>query len=328
MKILVVFTGGTIGSFYDGEYISTDKGKPCKLLEMYNTMFVNDINWDTESPYTILSENLDGSILIRLAECVQEALKKDYDGIIVTLGSDTLQYSAAFLSYVLGMDTVPVVLVAANYVPEDKRSNGLKNFAGAVDFIAGRGGRGVFVSYANAGEKCLIHRGTRLMSHVAYSDYLYSLDGKNYGTVSEGKFTENAGYNEVFNSYSYRIVDNSGAESGVLWIKEHPGMLLPHFDDRIKTVLISAYHSGTIYTGSDVFREWSEEAKRRKLPVYLVGQTEGPDYETCRVYKELGIKVLPCMSPVAAYVRLWLENISECRYGMSASISGDIMPVM
>ena len=35
MKILVIFTGGTIGSEASGEYISIDGIKPYKLLQMY-----------------------------------------------------------------------------------------------------------------------------------------------------------------------------------------------------------------------------------------------------------------------------------------------------
>ena len=322
MKILVVFTGGTIGSFFDGEYITTDSGRPYKLLEMYNRNFPNEISWDTVSPYTILSENLDTGTLVKLAECVKKAVNDDYDGIIVTHGSDTLQYSAAFISYILGMDTVPVVFVAANYVLEDKRSNGLVNFAGAADFIRSKAGRGVFVSYANPGGECLIHRGTRLMPHVPYSDYLYSLGGKYYCRSDNSGI--NPCYGEVFNSLHYEIADKTEARTGVMWIKEHPGMYLPVPDDTVKSILISSYHSGTVSTGSEKFREWVKNAAGRGIKIYLVGQTEGPDYETCSLYRELGISVLPCMSPVAAYVRLWLENAGSSHYDMNRSVSGDI----
>ena len=67
-----------------------------------------------------------------------------------------------------------------------------------------------------------------------------------------------------------------------------------------------------------------KNAAGRGIKIYLVGQTEGPDYETCSLYRELGISVLPCMSPVAAYVRLWLENAGSSHYDMNRSVSGDI----
>ena len=43
MKILVIFTGGTIGSTVSGEYISTDGKKPYIILDKYNKEFYEDI---------------------------------------------------------------------------------------------------------------------------------------------------------------------------------------------------------------------------------------------------------------------------------------------
>ena len=64
MKILVIFTGGTIGSEASGEYISIDGIKPYKLLHMYADAYpdeARDVRFDTESPNTVLSENADGN---------------------------------------------------------------------------------------------------------------------------------------------------------------------------------------------------------------------------------------------------------------------------
>ena len=309
MKILVIFTGGTIGSFYDDAgYISSDSAKPYKLLKLYNEKFPNDIIFDTACPYTILSENLDGTHLSMLAAAVRPALGQNYDGIIITHGSDTLQYTAAYLSYILGNDTLPVVLVAANYVLEDSRSNGLTNFAGAVTFIREHGGRGVFASYANTGEECLIHRGLLLMPHTMADDYLRSLDNSYFGSITHGHFHPNPSYQEVMNSVICDNGDNLDADSHVMWINVHPGMSLPKPPDDTRAVLISAYHSGTLSTGSSAFTDWLSHLRARGIPVFLSGATPGPDYATCESYDALGIKVLPHMSPVAAYMKLWLES--------------------
>ena len=69
MKILVIFTGGTIGSEASGEYISIDGIKPYKLLQMYADAYpdeARDVRFDTESPYTVLSENADGNTFKKL----------------------------------------------------------------------------------------------------------------------------------------------------------------------------------------------------------------------------------------------------------------------
>lgn len=58
---------------------------------------------------------------------------------------------------------------------EDKRANGLINFAYAVEFVKGRYGNGLFVSYYNTGDVQRIHRGTRVMEHCAYTDDVFSV---------------------------------------------------------------------------------------------------------------------------------------------------------
>ena len=311
MKILVIFTGGTIGCQAGDEYISLDGEKPYKLIEMYREKYGENAEFSTVVPYTILSENMDCKVYFKLAEAVKSHLDSGYDGIIVTHGSDTLQYSAAMLSYVLGSDTVPVMLVASNYVLEDERANGLVNFACAVEFIKGGFGRGVFVPYANPGENCRVHRAVRLMPHVPYSDYLYSLDNMYYGEFENDVFNINesnpkTGENTAeFSGIDWE--DGGSSCSDIMWISVHPGIVCPDIPDNVKAVLISGYHSGTLCMEYFGLQKFLDNARNKSVPVYLTGAYEGMDYESCSLFEEYGIKVLEKASPVAVYIRLWLE---------------------
>lgn len=306
MKILVIFTGGTIGSTVSGEYISTDNKKPYVILERYNQMFENKIEWITESPYTILSENLTGDILNTLLRTVRKGLLEDYDGIIITHGSDTLQYTAAFLSYVLGKDIIPVMLVSSNYVLEDSRANGMDNFACAVDFIKKRYGRGVFVPYRNAGESCKIHMGELLMPHEMYSDKLTSLNNEIYGEYTETGFLKfDSGRTTECLKDEITDIDS---DSGIMTVYACPGYVYSSIPDSVKAVLIHAYHSGTICVEDNRLVNFIREAKNKKINVYLVGANPETDYESCSKYSEMGIEVLPVISPVHAYIKLWISN--------------------
>lgn len=324
MKILVIFTGGTIGSTLSGEFISPDADKPYRLIELYKKKTDSRILMDTIEPYTILSENADCVTYEKLYECVKENLNKDYDGIIITHGSDTLQYTAAMLNYVLGNDTIPIMLVASNYVLEDGRSNGLDNFTHAVDFIENHYGRGVFVPYVNAGEECAVHRGNRLMPHLPYSDLLYSIDNEPYGRYDKDRFI----YNDTIripdgDEDIYEFPKNVNEKSGILSLHVCPGMIFPEIPDGTKAILLTSYHSGTLCTASEDFKAFMEKAVKNKIPVFLTGAVSGPDYESCSVYDSLGIKVLPKISPVAAYIRLWLETHTEKPFGMEKPVAGD-----
>ena len=299
MRILTVFTGGTIGSSLSKGAISPKAENAFLLLKLYNEKY-GAAEFDTVAPYTILSENLSAEYLEKLRSCVEENLNSGYDGIIVTHGTDTLQYSAAYLDLTLGLTETPVVLVSSNYPLLDSRANGLENFAAAVDFIRSKQGRGVFVSYLNRGDEgAAIHRGAEVLPHQPFDDRIFSLFDNIYGTVKGSVFVKNPGYRER------ERVRMGGKLSGrVIFLRPYVGMTYPEIPGDTKAVLLEGWHSGTLPTAHSELVEFCEKAKERGVPVYLTGSMPGFEYESKRLFDSMGIKVLPPMSPIAAYVML------------------------
>ena len=180
MKILVIFTGGTIGSTLSDGWISPDSSTRYKLIDTYRQNHGDDVTFVTRSPYSILSENLSAQTLSALVNEVTAALNEDFDGIIVTHGTDTLQFSAAALAYATGNDTVPIVLVSSNYPLDDPRANGNANFRAAVSFIKNACGRGVFISYKNANDAVMFHNALEALGHLESDDAVFSMHGNAY----------------------------------------------------------------------------------------------------------------------------------------------------
>lgn len=290
MKILIIYTGGTIGSRLKDNLISTDRKQNRELLDE-----ITDVEFEETEPYFILSEQLNGKNLTALIKCVGENLSKDYDGIIVTHGTDTLQYSASALSLAYGQCKIPVVLVSSNYVLDDIRANGKDNFKYAVEFIK-EGIGGVFVSYRNTGSKPEIHLGSQLLQQEIYSDDLKSLGGS-FGYFEGGSFVR------LINDYN---CDNIGEYSfnefsSVLWLNSYAGMKAVDTKG-YKAVLLQGYHSGTLPTLS---KEFISFCKNSEVPIYFLGATDGDRYESTKLFKELGILVLKKLSPIYSYIKLW-----------------------
>ncbi len=291
MKLAVIYTGGTISSeAQDGFLSPTDKTK-ANLIEALD----NDIQVESFQPYYILSEQLDGENITALVECVEKRLNEDFDGIIVTHGTDTLQYSAAALSVAFGMGGIPIVVVSSNYILSDKRSNGLSNFTYAVKFIREKIG-GVFVSYKNNGGNPEIFTADSLLPHSPYSDKLTAVN-KPFGYFEGEKFIQISQLPKLRSEGVFTLTK----KSPVLWLKAHPGMRYPE-SAGYKAVLIESYHSGTLPTEDKEFIEFCEKST---VPIYVIGVGNEIPYESTKYYKQLNIVVLEKISPIYAYILLW-----------------------
>ncbi len=308
MKILVVFTGGTIGSTR-GKYIAPDGKKQYVLIEAFRERTGKDVEFEYLTPYTILSENLTGENIRVLGNCILENLGKGYEGIIVTHGTDTLQYGAAAIAYVGGKADIPIMFVSSNYVLEDERANGVDNFCKAEDFIENHRGKGVFVSYRNLDGKVYIHRGTRVLPHLPYSDEVFSVSGQYYGVYDGEIYQENTAYKRVAEGQRLQLPRNE--TSAVMRVVPYPGMVYPELKSGVKAVLLDSYHSGTLCSISKELEAFLQRASNLSIPVFLTGAVAGVDYESVRVWENGRIMVLPQASNIAMYVKLWLLTDNE-----------------
>ncbi len=329
MKILFVFTGGTIGSTLSDGVISTERGKAYKIIEEYKKRCGIGFEYDILEPYTELSENNTGDTVRTLCECVRENASRGYDGMIVTHGTDTLAYSSAALGYALGLDTIPVCIVSSNRPIEHERANALDNLHGAVRFIEGGYGRGVFTVYKNDGSDMVkVHRATRLLGPKAYSDEVDSIYGEEYGYFDASfNYRANDRYTERPDGISpldpLRLSESS---KSILVISAYPGMCYPEPSEKVRYVVVNTFHSGTLDTKSERARSFYNKCAERGITVLASGVSKGPDYASAREFTELSIRELTDISPVAAYVKLWMLSSAEPDSDVLLTpLSGDIV---
>lgn len=322
-KVLVVFTGGTIGSAPDAGYLAPGGEKTRRLLleqfaeqyqNSYEKQFDTIIHFENICPYEILSENLSGDHLEMLWKALSaQLLQNVYDGVIVTVGTDTLAYSSAALGYMFADTQIPIVTVSANYPLTDGRSNGLVNFEKAIHLILEGCHKGVFCSYNNGG-KHYFHYGTRLLQQTNYSDLVYSVLDNYYATVENCDGNDMIVCNMKESREQKDCVLTPGkkslAECQIAFIRPYPGVWLPTLDG-INAVLIDTYHSGTFPIADGKLAAFLDEAKEKQIPVFVTGVLNGMTYETTKLYTEKEAHVLPQASPIAMYIKLWLLLSNE-----------------
>ncbi len=308
MKILVIFTGGTIGSVSGRKWISLDDSTNYTLIENYKKDGDDGVKFDVVSPYSILSENLSAEEITLLCEEVRKGVKKNYDGIIVTHGTDTIQYTAAALAYTVNAKNLPIVMVSANYPLEDERSNGNDNFKAAVDFIKSKKANGVFISYKNRGEeRTQIHLATGAVGHAEALDEIFSLGGQPFATVTAGEVELCKNAQEFLPNEVDRKVQFVSSPKTLI-INSNPGDEFVYNVEGLNAVLIKPYHSGTLNTESENLHKFCERAKDLGVPVLLCNVAGGKAYVSSKNYKDLQLTVLPFCTVPAIYMKVWLAT--------------------
>ena len=303
MKISVIFTGGTIGSKTEDTTVSLGTA-PYTLLEGQG---YDGVSFDCFEPYTVLSEEMTADRLRTLADSVRGHLDS-CDGIIVSHGTDSLVYSAAFLGYLFADTPVPIVLVSSGYPLDDPRANGRQNFSAAVGLIRS-GEKGVFVTWTADGVS-KVHRGVRLLRQLPYTDMLTSLSGGSTQGVPMPCPDDLSGFGRT------------------VYLTVQPSMWYPKLDESVSAVLMVSYHSGTL-CADERFAAFMKSADKLGIPVFIAGAGgRDADYETVRKYRDLGAVPLPMASPDAMYVKLCLaaslaSDAEGIRKTMLTGFAGD-----
>lgn len=289
-KILVIFTGGTIGSDVTDGNVALSAGSKKALITLYRARRGDDIAFDELSPVNILSENVQPADLSKLYECVRAADSSLYDGIIITHGTDTLCFTVNWFSQVFCAYPLPIVFVSALYPLTDGRSNGVSNFCGAVDFIEKSGLRGVYCAFANEWENCKIHLGSRLTYPAEIMGNYYSVLNAHLAEIVNGETVYNPSPylptpEQIKNNPAKNC--NPALSDGVMLITMRSLLDFEVYDFtkvKPKAVILELSHSGTICTeGKSLnFLNFAAYCKECGVEVII-----GPVMSRARVYDSM-----------------------------------------
>lgn len=188
-KIAILATGGTIASSIEDCVATT--GYSVGGLSVENLISrvkgIEDLaTITTKQISNIDSANMRDEIWLKLAKEINSLLDSDFDGVVITHGTDTMEETAYFLHLTIKSHK-PVILVGAMRPSNSVSSDGAKNLYNAVALAANKESKfkGVMVTM---NDKILSARGvtkTHTLNLDAFSspdfgDLGYMVDGKAY----------------------------------------------------------------------------------------------------------------------------------------------------
>ncbi len=310
-KILLLSTGGTIASKID---YRTGAVTPLLTAQQLNSSVpelteMADIH--TESVLAKYSENMTTRDWIEIATEINSYAESDYDGVIVTHGTDTMHYTSAFLSFALAGFPIPIVLVGSQRSSDRASSDAALNLIGAVRFIVKSHVQGVYIAMHQDenDNNIACHIGTRVRkSHTSRRGAFQTIGDEPAFVVTDDTIQKNM----TTDFYSTSFKPEICIDDRVALVKYHPG-----YDPKIIDSLVDIGYRGVIFEGTglghvgDTLYDSIRRARERGVFFGMTsqcidGRTCMTVYESGRDLLDLGIVPLANMIPEVALVKaMW-----------------------
>ena len=318
--ILLILTGGTIGSEKKGNIVNVSKNNYLKsfLLKKIN----KKINYKIVQPINILSENAIPNDWNKIVKCIEENWENDFSGIIITHGTDTLSFIASALSQYFYNFNKPVVLVSSDKPLKEKNSTGKSNLEAAISFIIKTKLPGTYVSYKNPKKNFVsFFLGSRVKQINSYDNNLNSRFSDVLCNYKNNKFSFIRKKNPSIlsikkNSNNCKLNKKFRFSNRILIINPYPGLNYDIYNlNKIKpkAILHSLYHSGTASTRNGNERNFSLENfikknKYRKIPFFIspISNKKKNIYQSLKTLLDLNVKYLEGITFEMAYAKLSL----------------------
>ena len=296
-KILIIYTGGTIGMQKDvatGTLIPFDFSK---IIDSIPELKLIDKEIDTLSFDTpIDSSNVQLEHWIKLVEIIEENYD-NYDGFVILHGSDTMAYTASALSFMLENLSKPIILTGSQLPIGDLRTDAKENIITSIQIAGSYENSSPLVPEVGVYFEFKLMRGNRTTK--ANAEHFNAFESPNYSPLVQ------SGVHLKF--YKHRILPvptgifNAHKElsTDVFILKVHPGLTKEQLlyiinIPKLKGIILQTYGTGNAST-QKWFIDTLQEAIDEKN-IYIANITQchsggiNPEkYETGRKLVEIGV---------------------------------------
>lgn len=334
--ILLIYTGGTIGSFRDAE---TGALKP---LPFHNIRgFIPEIEQlDLELSSLSLSTPLDSSdmspeVWVELAQIIEDNYHT-YQGFVILHGTDTMAYTASALSFMLRGLQKPVIFTGSQLPINIIRTDGRENLVTALEIAALQEEGEPAVKEVCIYFEYKLYRGNR--SVKVSSEHFNAFDSPNFPPLAEAgvHIDLNRKYLRKNSGKAFMASKNLCTDIAVL--KLFPGISAAVTESLLKTaglraLIIETYGTGNA-SGNPEFLKVLEEAGQRGILIVNItqcisGGVEQSLYATGRGLEKAGVIGGADMTTEAAVTKLMylmgrFDDMEEIKRRFTENLRGEL----
>ncbi|WP_306056160.1 Glu-tRNA(Gln) amidotransferase subunit GatD [Natronococcus wangiae] len=328
--ISLISTGGTIASTVDYRTGAVTAQFDAEDVLRAVPDLAGRANYRGRVVANILSENMEPPIWRDLAEAVRDEIENGADGVVVMHGTDTMQYSASALAFMLETP-VPIVFTGSQRSADRPSSDNVMNAVCAVEAAKSDCAEVLVCMHASeSDDACALHRGTRVRkNHTSRRDAFETIGAEPLGEVDYE--TENV---EFRRDYQRRgetdLALEAGLEEDVELLKFTPGMNPAFLDvaEGSEGLVLEGTGLGHVHTDlipriEDLIDDGTTVVMTSQC---LEGRVCDRVYDTGRDLLEAGVVEAGDTLPGTAKVKLmWaLENAEHVPEAMETSLTGEL----
>ncbi len=337
VKVLVIYTGGTLGMVYDAKtdsLVPFDFAQiPDNLPEMSRLDFeISVLTFDN----LLDSSNMNPETWLMLAKIIDENYIK-YDSFVILHGTDTMAYTASALSYLLEKLNKPVILTGAQLPIGVARTDAKENFITALEIASAQINNRPIISEVCIYFNSVLLRGNRARKHESVQ--FNAFESENYPVLAEAgiKIEYNKPYLKHFESDVVLRVHDSLDENVVI-LKLFPGITEKVVRNileikGLRGVVLETFGSGNAPT-VEWFLKLMKEFVDKGIVIFNVSQCNGGRvtqgrYQTSQFLQEIGVVSGADMTTEAAITKLMFAlgqstDIQIVKKILKHSIAGEI----
>lgn len=296
-KILLIYTGGTIGMVKDFETGALKAFDFNELLSRIPELHLLDCQIQTISfDVPIDSSNMNISNWQKMAKIIEENYSK-FDGFVVLHGSDTMSYSASALSFMLEDLAKPVIFTGSQLPIGDLRTDAKENLITAIQVASLQENKKPVIQ-----EVCLyfeykLYRGNRTTKISA--EHFNAFTSPNFPELAESGVHLKVNYDVILKQKANKKLKvHTDFDDNVAILKIFPGInqkvLTTFFAiPNLKGIVLETYGSGNA-PAEDWFVQTLEQAIHNNIHIINVTQCSGGsvsmgNYETSTQLKNIGV---------------------------------------
>ena len=287
-RILLIYTGGTIGMVKDNEKNTLVPFNFDELLKAIPELKSEDVDLDTISIVRpIDSSNMNPTVWAEIAILI-EVNYENYDGFVILHGSDTMAYTSSALSFMLEGLNKAVILTGSQIPIGERRSDAKENLITAVEIATS----------AKVSEVCVffedqLYKGNRTVK--VNTEHFEAFESPNYPILAE------AGVNIKYKSslskpQDTKLIVHQNMNNDVAILKFFPGITITTIKAIInsaKGIVIESFGAGNAPTTHELSALLSKANKDGKILINttqcLQGSAVDGQYETSEPFGKSGV---------------------------------------